>query len=214
MKRCLVLVEGITEEAGYIERVIMNSPIASNYDEIVRAKTEEFFDKQTPWYLKWVENVKPLQESIDKFADLKVFFESHQGRIGACRTVRFLIQRMQQKGYEVSTLSHSLGTIITLTCGPNLRDEAITVKETMLYASPMGLAFPPLRDKVLNFTRRYMRNYGTEEKIKYVYGTKDIVSKNYSEDNQGQILDLTCSREETKKEIEAKAEGHSLAKLI
>ena len=210
MRRALVLVEGITDKPGYIEDIVKASPIASNYDEIKRAKTEEFFDKKTPWYLKPFSKI----DAVDKFADMKVFLKSHQGRVGACRTVRFLIQRLQRDGYEVDVLSHSLGTIITLVCGPNLRNEAVVVKRLMLYASPLGLAIPPLRAEIENFTRRYLRNFYTEEEQKYVYGTEDLVSKVYREESVGQILDLIRGKEETKKEIKAVKAGHSLSNLI
>lgn len=211
--RKLILVQGISTKNDYISQELNSAGFDfSIYDKVKVIKTEEFFEKKTPWYIKPIKIIPVASGWANRVSDVLTFMRSKEGRTGACRMVRFAIQKAQKEGYTVDIAGHSLGTIIILTCGPNnlnskenYRDQIIQVDKTYLFNSPLGMIFP-FGGKVLNFVRRYIQNYLTKE-MHYVYSTKDMVSKKYSEENQGQVLNLATLN---KKEIYKEETSHSL----
>ena len=123
MKKAIVLVQGISSREDYISKSIKDSNFdLSIYDKIVVVRTEEFFEKNTPWYMKPFKIIPVANSWADKLGDVLIFMTQKKGRVGACRKVRMAIQKLQKNDFEVELLTHSLGTIITLVCGPNNLD--------------------------------------------------------------------------------------------
>ena len=217
MKRQLILIQGISTQVDYMTKALKDSGFdTSEFDKIEVVRTEEFFIKHTPWYLKPFKLIPAADSWANRLNDVLVFMSQKNGRIGACRLARLAIRRAQYHGYEPTIVAHSLGTIILLCCGPNelkqdkpYSEQLVRVPKVYLFNSPLGMVFP-LGNKVLDFVRRYIQNFLTEELV-YVYGAKDMVSKNYQEDNHGQILNLATIN---KKEIYKEESGHSLSETI
>lgn len=211
--KALVLIQGVSSKEDYISESVGKSGFdLTPYSKIEIIRTEEFFEKKTPWYIKPFQLLPFTKDWADRFDDLDIFFTSKQGRIGACRMVRFAIQKLQKENFIVDCLAHSLGTIITICAGvnelkqdQNYRDQILMVDRCYLFASPLGMIFP-FGGKVREFVRRYIQNFLAKEVI-YVYGSKDFISKNYQEEDQGQILNLVT---QDKKEVIKVNEGHSL----
>lgn len=215
--KVLLLVQGISSTDDYILNAVVKSGFdTSQYDAIETIPTEEFFRKTAPWYVKAIEKVPFAKAWTSRLNDILRFLHDQDGRIGACRLVRMTIKRYQDKGYSVDMITHSLGTIITLVCGPNkLNDntpaisQMVKIDKLYMFASPIGMILP-FGAKVREFVRRFIMNFYTIELI-YVYGLKDFVSKIYDPEDQGQILSLVTIG---KKEVTGVEAGHSLTNQL
>lgn len=164
VKKALVLVGGICKKP-YIEADVKGSDFNTSEYTLFLSPTEDIFDKSL------------ISKMNDRFGDVIQYFKSHDQRKEACRVTRNLIRKLQADGYEVSVLAHSLGTIITLTCGSLNDENPVKVDQCWLFGSPLGFSkwVPGLGLYVRNHTRKYIQNFYAN-KINYIHSTRDFVS--------------------------------------
>lgn len=170
-KKALVLVQGISR-SSYIKKDIEKFKSEfSGYDLIKVAPTESIFDKSI------------ISKISDRFGDVVQYFKSHNQRKLACTVVRNQIRTLQNDGYEVDVLAHSLGTLMTLTCGglDGSKNPLVEVNKVMLFACPLGMKVPgmPIGLYVRNHTRKYIQNFKAKE-IQYTWSKRDFVSASWS----------------------------------
>lgn len=169
-KKALVLVQGISSKNGYLYNTVNKYPdLVTSFDLIQEVNTERFFDEKKSWWMKL------LGKLGDQLGDIWTYYTKNDARKDVCRAVRETIQDLQAKGFEVTVLAHSLGTLITLCCGPQNPGGRITVSHTVLMNSPLGINNLLARMKTNGHTERYSVNFETNM-LEYVYSEEDFVS--------------------------------------
>lgn len=170
MTKALLVIQGIANAQGYLYKDISCDVFfTSKYDQIVDIPTDTIFAKKTPWYLK------PLGKIGSSLDDVFDYLARTEERIETCRLVRESIRKVQGQGYEVDIICHSLGTLLTLTCGPNNPINPIVVNNVYMMGSPLGFKFLLMRRKVEAHCERYSSNFFAK-KIFYLYSERDPVS--------------------------------------
>lgn len=188
-KKALVLVQGISNKV-YIQQDVESVKSAfKNYDKIKVAPTEGIFDKSI------------VSKLSDRFGDVVQYFKSHKQRKDACAKVRRTIESLQEEGYEVDVLAHSLGTLMTLTSGRSVElDKSTSVNKVFLFACPLGMVWP-MGFYARNHTRKFIQNFKAKE-IVYCYSPRDFVSKKWGKSikdilllasNNIKSIELDCS---------------------
>lgn len=187
----MLLVDGIRQNPKILEDVKASNFPASEYEKILRAKTEEVFDTTVPW---WIRIFPWLSKKYDNyFADIWALFRNKTARMAVCREVRSQIRILQAEGYEVDVLAYSLGTLIALTCASQANSEKTQVNHLSLYNSPLGFAVPFLGGKCRKFVRKYGKNF-LANKIECIYGEKDLVSKNCKKKASGLLAHFSLDK--------------------
>lgn len=174
-KRALVAVQGINSENYILHELVYSKFPREDYQKIVAIPTEEIFDRTIP---DWIKVVPFLNKWYDQYyADLHAFFGDKEARINACRFVRNQIKALQNDGFTVDVIAHSLGTIITICSGPQT-GALLQVNNFFCYNSPLGFGIAPGGMMVRAFVRKFMRNF-IAKKLEYIYSSKDVISRDY-----------------------------------
>lgn len=170
VKTALLTIQGVSNKQGYLYSHIASDPFfVKRYDKIIDVGTDEIFAFKKPWYLK---PLGKLGSSIDDVFDYLLRTDE---RIQTCRLVREAIRSAQYDGYSTDIIAHSLGTALTLTCGPNGAKEPVMVNNVYMLGSPIGFKYLMMRRKVESHCERYGHNF-IAKKINYSYSENDPVS--------------------------------------
>lgn len=170
VKTALVLCQGVASKDGYLYDLIKDDTFfTSKFSKIVNVPTDEVFALKEPFYMKLLGG---LGNKIDDVFD---FLLRRKERIEACRMTRNIIKGLELDGYSITLLTHSLGTIIALCCGPNSAANPIIVDTLYMIGSPLGFKYLMMRMKVNSFTERFSNNF-VARKIHYLYSEGDPVS--------------------------------------
>ena len=173
MKKALVLLQGIATK-HYIEKALVDSAIPTDqYDLIEYIPTEKYLDKGS-WFSWILLRVPFIRKHWDRFGDIFRYFYNKKTRKKVCSVVNEYISELKKKDYEVDILSHSLGSIIGLTCGK--KKSPLSVGKFYAFGSPLGFAFKPFRSIVNKHVDKYSYNL-SGERFHLVFNDEDIVSK-------------------------------------
>lgn len=177
MTKALIIVQGINHRQGYLydDVIKIGFDTRQKYDRIIDFPVNQFFDKKKNWILG------------DTLGDIWTFYKDPYARMLVCNRLREQIQVLQESKYEVDILAHSLGTIITLCCGPHKEDleiklEPVYINKMYLMGSPLGIGIRAWRYGWLKMIgtiphiERYGDNISVPEMI-YMWSKKDLVSK-------------------------------------
>lgn len=175
MPLALICVQGINSENYILHELVKSKFPLDTYQKVVAIPTEDVFDRTIPWLITKIPFVNNF---YDKYiADLVAFFENKQARQTACRLVRNQIKALQSDGYTVHVIAHSLGTAITMCCGPQ-KGKLVQVEAFFCYNSPIGFGIAPGGMLVRSFVRKFMLNFKAK-RLEYIYSSKDAVSQDY-----------------------------------
>lgn len=175
MKRACVYVYGIGK-GPYLKQAVqtVNPEFYSRYEYNRQVGTERDFDN----HKTWAYYVPVVGDSIN---DVFSYFRDDAARIDACRRVRRKIFKLQDQGYLVDLVCHSLGCQIAICSGPNdPQKRNVEVENTYLMASPMGFGINTwplkLRSKVIKHAETYSNGFTTKN-LYYYWSNEDLVSK-------------------------------------
>lgn len=159
--KLLILVQGISK-TPYLKKELHQVGLGQVYDRVVLAPTESVFDDSLVSKL-------PL---MDKHGDWFQFFTNEKQRIQAARRVTKIIRAAEAMGYTtIDILSHSLGTLISITAKGSIRNLACL-------GSPLSFSVPGIREYILNYTKKY-KNLRIKNRIIYAWSPKDFVCNVY-----------------------------------
>ena len=170
--KALVILQGINDNSGYLLPEIEKSTFDSSiYDKIVYINTEKYFDhgkRNLPFYLSWIPN-----KQKDYLSDIWVFFLKKKIYKKINKEVTNTVIDLQDQGYTVDYLAHSLGTLIALTSG--LKRKPVKVDNFYCLNSPLGIEAPIARYFVQRRVKRYDRTFSCNT-LYNLYGEKDYIS--------------------------------------
>lgn len=166
--KALLTIQGINSSQGYL---FENAKVLNQfYDRIDQAGVDNYFNKNEGVIFKL------LGKFGAKLDDVWDFYISNEERKNVCRATRDKILKLQQEGYEVDILAHSLGTVIAICCGPNEATNPIQVNKVILMQSPLGIANLLARMKTNSHAERYSKNFICNELI-YTWSSNDYISQ-------------------------------------
>ncbi len=174
-KKALVCVQGINSKDYILAEITGSKFPIDDYHRVVTIGTEDIFDKTIPGIIKILPFIGDFYDQY--IADIRAFFKNKEARQTACRMVRKQIKALQKEGYEVHVIAHSLGTIITMCCGPQ-KGRLVEVHAFFCYNSPLGFGIFPGGIITRNFVRTFMRNFKAK-RLEFIYSAKDTVSRDY-----------------------------------
>lgn len=186
-KRALIAVQGINSDNYILHELTSSKFPRENYQKIVAIPTEEIFDRTIPGFIKMIPYFNKFYDQY--LADIRAFFKDKEARMNACRFVRNQIKALQNDGYTVDVIAHSLGTIIVMCAGPQT-GRLLEVNSFLCYNSPLGFGIFPGGILVRSFTRKFMRNFKAV-KLEYIYSSKDVISRDYKSPVAEIINELT-----------------------
>ena len=172
MKKALVLVQGINHGL-YLKDALTEVDFHFNdYDEVVEVPTEAIFDGN-----------KGIIESKfnlwDWVGDAYQFYAYSFRRREVCKLTRKYILDLQNQGFQVDALAHSLGCQILICCGSQKSSKGqIKLENTILLAPPMGLGFVTLRAWIRSHAKKFSKNFYSR-KLEYYWSKEDFISKIY-----------------------------------
>jgi|CXWL01.1.fsa_nt_gi hypothetical protein len=193
MKKALLTVQGINENPSYLHsHVVKKFDIVNKYDLIENAETELVFDKA--WYTRIP--VLGGHWFSQRIGDVIQFFTQKESRKAACRKVRNKILSLQERGYVVDIVAHSLGCQIVLCCGPSNK-MPIAARNLFLMAPPLGFGInlaKPLnfRDKIVEHTKKFGHRISFENVCAF-WSQKDLVCRALGKDlaARNEIISVT-----------------------
>lgn len=197
MKKALLLVQGVNHGIYLKDALNEVNFNFANYDEVVEVPTEEVFDGRV---------LKNKKTNIwDWVGDAYQFYAYRMKRKAVCKLTRNYILDLQENGYEIDAIAHSLGCQILITCGSQKKDHVqVKVNKTILLGSPMGLGFRPLRALIRSQAKRFSKNFYTKQ-MNYFWSSEDFISKIYDD----QVAQITESLNQEYLQIDCKT-SHSV----
>lgn len=196
--KALVLIQGISD-VRYLDKAILDSNFdTSSYNKVIQVPTEAIFDSS-------VVNKIPLLGP--KYGDIWQYFTQKAQRKKVNREARLMIKKLRVDYDEVDVLSHSLGTIIALTCRAK-------INTLFCFGSPISFKLLGVGKYVQNHVKKYQQNKeGTEKtkvmnKLYYIWDTSDFVCKYYNKTIQKLL------RRHNPIDFESKGSKHRILKYI
>jgi hypothetical protein len=183
MARALLVVQGINSNPRYlVEDIADFRNIKKTYDEILNAPVERIWNKS------WISKIPFVG---NKYGDIISFYTNEKARIQASTVVADRIYELQKAGLEVDILAHSLGTVITLCCGPqfHLDRPPVIVRNFYCLNSPIGISIPVVRGKALSHAERFSTNF-MANKIYNLYASNDKISSRLDPRNDFRAMNI------------------------
>jgi hypothetical protein len=202
-KKALILIQGISSGNGYLRVRYNDAKLQTQYDTVKNINTEQFFEMKSNWLLN------SLGRLGDSLNDVWVYYRNTQARKLICKEVRNHIKELQDAGYTVDILAHSLGTVIALCSGPNKLKNLINVNRLILMGSPLGIGNPIARAFTNYHTERYSNNF-TCNYIDYLWSSEDFVSKKLI----GRTIDLLQSVSKTDIKVHHTSTKHDVKQYL
>lgn len=189
MPKALLLVQGINSKNKYLLNDLNKSGYKpDDYNLIEEVDTESEFDKA------WFNRIPVLGQGFvaQYLGDVWQFYSKlhTKKRQDVCRKVRERIFQLQDTGYQVDIISHSLGTVIALCCGSEARP--VKIDTHVILGSPIGIGFWGLRLKTMSHARKFSKNFKAK-KIKYIWSRNDFVSKVFNAETE-ELISLRATR--------------------
>ncbi len=200
--KALVVIQGISgyEYAG-IELAQSRFPL-ENYDKRAYVQTEEVFDAYIPKIIRYIPILNTL---FDIAIDFLTFMFKKEARKKACKLVNKHITKLQEDGYVVDVIAHSLGTIIVLASGN--KKKSVLVDNFYCYNSPLSAKLG-----IGRLFRNFIKHFGNRfycNKLEYVYSKNDLLSGDFNIEVAESLKDTS-----TETEFINTNSGHSFKKAL
>ncbi|MEB3150311.1 MAG: hypothetical protein VKL60_15025 [Sphaerospermopsis sp.] len=214
MKRALLTVQGINNKQGYLyEEVSKATWLTEQYEFITDAQTDKYFsDKMKTSIAKGLNAITLNQWS--RLGDVWYFFKNALAREQVAKAVGRRITILQDQGYEVDVIAHSLGNLITICSSDAERD--LKVNNFYSLANPLFIKIRALRKGwfglpgVLPYVA-VNRNKFSAKKITALWSNSDLVAGKYDSASHNLLRNISDEEPELR---EISGTGHSTAKYL